>query len=71
MCVFQENGFLESTKQLIGRLHDKLELTPPSRQRMQLSSITNSFSSYISQFSVSQKEMIAERREMRARGLEA
>uniref|UniRef100_A0AAZ3PL20 Arb2 domain-containing protein n=1 Tax=Oncorhynchus tshawytscha TaxID=74940 RepID=A0AAZ3PL20_ONCTS len=31
------NGFLKSPKQLIGRLHAKLELTPPSLQRTQLS----------------------------------
>ncbi|XP_064882566.1 cotranscriptional regulator ARB2A homolog isoform X2 [Oncorhynchus nerka] len=49
------NGFLKSPKQLIGRLHAKLELTPPSLQRTQLSSMTNSFSSYISQCPVAQR----------------
>ncbi|XP_064793921.1 cotranscriptional regulator ARB2A homolog isoform X1 [Oncorhynchus masou masou] len=49
------NGFLKSPKQLIGRLHAKLELIPPSLQRTQLSSMTNSFSSYISQCPVDQR----------------
>lgn len=45
MYVFQEMAILDSPKQLIGRPHGRLELTPPTRQGIQLSVITDSFRS--------------------------